>query len=281
MKRTLRITITLSVGLLIISLWGFYFAIRPFKITSPITPRHYHTAYENISFKTKDNVLIRGWFIKNKQANAKTIILLHGYPADKGDLLRSTFFLHQYYHLLYFDFRHLGESDGSYSTIGHNEILDLQAAIQYLQNRGIKDVGVWGFSLGGAVALMTAPTTPEIKAIVAEYSYARLDWMVDDYYQIPYLKRILGELSRFWAWLFLSIDIKSNSPALSAAQLKIPVLLIHSKTDRLVTFKHGLLFQQSLRHLENINSIILDEAQHGEHFTSLNQDIIDFFKRSL
>lgn len=83
-----------------------------------------------------------------------------------------------------------------------NEILDLLAAIHYLQSRHIHEVGVWGFSLGGAAALMTAPLAP------AESSYARLDWMAYDFYRIPFLKYPLGELTRLWGLLFLHYDIK-------------------------------------------------------------------------
>ena len=62
-------------------------AIRPFKIISTVTPRDFGLAYENISFQTTDQVVIRGWFIKHPNPQAKTIIILHGYPADKGNLL--------------------------------------------------------------------------------------------------------------------------------------------------------------------------------------------------
>lgn len=280
MKNTLSIII-ISILLLCISLWGFYSAIRPFKITSSVTPENYGIAYENISFKTKDNLLIRGWFIKNAHPHAKTIILLHGYPADKGDILPATLFLHKTYNLLYFDFRYLGESEGFYSTIGKNETLDLLAAIQYLHTRHINEVGVWGFSLGGAVALMTAPYAPEIKAIVAESSYARLDWMAYDYYRIPLLKYLLGELTRFWAWVFLHYDIREVSPAFSAEKLSIPVLLIHSREDNVISFENALLLKNALSHNKNTETIFIDHGRHGEHFQNYDKVIQKFYDTNL
>lgn len=281
MKNTLNIIISISVIFLFISLWGFYSAIRPFKIISSVTPKNYGIIYENISFRTKDNVLIRGWFIKSSNPHAKTIILLHGYPADKGDILPATIFLHKTYNLLYFDFRYLGESEGYYSTIGKDEIMDLRAAIQYLHTKNINEVGVWGFSLGGAVALMTAPSAPEIKAIVAESSYARLDWMAYDYYRIPLLKYPLGELTRFWGWLFLHYDIKKISPALAAEKLQIPVLLIHSKQDNVVSFENALLLKKALSHNPNAEVIFIDNAQHGEHFITYDKVIQRFYDMHL
>ena len=281
MKNILSPALLIIAALVFISLWGFYFAIRPIKITNPITPKNYGIQYESVSFRTKDGLLIRGWFIKNANSQAKTIILLHGYPADKGDILPSTLFLHKKYNLLYLDFRYLGESEGHYSTIGKNEVLDLLAAIQYLHSRNIQEVGVWGFSLGAAVALMTAPLTPAIKAIVADSSYARLDWMADDYYRIPLLRYPLAELTRLWGWIFLHFDIKNVSPAASVQQLHIPILIIHSKQDQVISFKHALLLEQSLRHNSRAKMMFVNSTMHGEHDENYEKMIMQFFADNL
>src|SRR3970040_1993558 len=82
--------------------------------------------------------------------------------------------LHEDFNLLLFDFRYLGKSDGSYSSAGAKEVEDLLAAIRFLKGRGIKKVGVWGFSMGGAVALMAIEKAPEIRAVISEPSIARL-----------------------------------------------------------------------------------------------------------
>ncbi|MEO8402510.1 MAG: hypothetical protein ABI597_12085 [Gammaproteobacteria bacterium] len=78
--------------ILLLSLVGFYLDVRPFKYTSTVKPSDLGVAYENISFRTQDNILIDGWFIPNSSQNAKTIILLHGYPADKGPIMGTIMF---------------------------------------------------------------------------------------------------------------------------------------------------------------------------------------------
>lgn len=281
MKIILNTIISLIVVLLVLSLWGFYNAIRPFKIVSTVTPKDFGIKYESVSFKTKDNVLIRGWFIPHPNPKAKTIVLLHGYPADKGNILPSTIFLHKSYNLLYFDFRYLGGSEGYYSTVGKNEVLDLLAAIQFLHSRGINEVGMWGFSLGGAVALMTAPLAPQIKAIVSESSYARLDLMTYEYYKIPLLKYPLGELTRLWGWLFLHDDIKKISPATAAEKINIPILLIHSKRDQVISYDHALLLQKSLKHNPKAQFLMIENTTHGEHFENYEKVIERFFADNL
>lgn len=281
MKYSLYILAILSASLVILSLWGFYTAIYPFKLTSSLTPANFGLNFEDISLHTTDNVQIRGWFIPNANPHVPAVILLHGYPADKGDILPLTYFLHKKYHLLYFDFRYLGQSGGSYSTLGKNEVHDLMAAIQFLKDRNINTIGVWGFSLGGAVALMTAPSVPDIKAIVAESSYARLDWLAYDFYRIPGLNYILGELMRFWGWLFLGMDIKNISPALSAKAVHIPVLIIHARDDDVIPFRHALLLEDELKYNPHAIFLFHDTGGHGAHLQKDNQAIQDFFDRYL
>jgi uncharacterized protein len=144
----LRIVLIVSALLILASVWLFYISIRPPKIVSSITPRELNMPHEQVSFTTADGLTLRGWFIPSAKKADKTLILLHGYPADKGNILPALAFLHADFNLLLFDFRYLGESEGHYSTAGAKEVEDLLAAIRFLKRRGIKEVGVWGFFHG-------------------------------------------------------------------------------------------------------------------------------------
>jgi pimeloyl-ACP methyl ester carboxylesterase len=268
-------------SIIFLSFLGFYLAIRPFKIVSSLNPGDLGLTYEEVSFKTDDNLILRGWFIPNKTQGAKTIILLHGYPADKGNILPAMAFLNKNYNLLLFDFRYLGKSEGNFSTAGKKEVLDLQAAIKYLNTRNIHEVGIWGFSLGGAVALMTAPNNPAIKAMIAESSYARLDWMAEEYYRLPLLKYLLAELTRLWGWIYLGYDLKTVAPVNAIANITIPVLLIYSSNDDVVSSRHGELLEQAASTHPNIKVIKVENLLHGHMMPDHDKVISDFFAKHL
>jgi len=263
------------------SLWGFYSSIRPPKIISRINPKDLGLNYEQVTFTTADAIKIAGWWIPAKMAKAKTLILLHGYPADKGDILPALAFLNKKYNLLFFDFRYLGQSEGSYSTAGAKEITDLTAAIQYLKMRGIDEVGVWGFSMGGAVALMTAPQTPEIKTIVSESSYARIDLMANELYRIPLLKYPLAKLTLFWTKLFLGINVREATPYESVKNLNIPILLIHSIDDKVIPFRHAQLLQEALKNNPEAEFWFEENLGHGQFGKEYQKRIEDFFDKNL
>ncbi len=263
------------------SLWGFYISIRPPKITSQITPKDLGLNYEEVSFTTADGIKLAGWYLPAQIEKAKTIILLHGYPADKGNILPAFSFLNKTYNLLLFDFRYLGQSEGKYTTAGAKEVEDLLAAIRFLKTKDINQVGVWGFSMGGAVALMTAPRAPEIKAIVSESSYASLDLMALDLYRIPILNYPLASLTKLWAKIFLGIDLKNVSPANSAKNLNIPILIVHSKNDEVIPFKNALLIQEALKNNPRAEFWFEENLIHGQLGGEYQKRIGEFFDKNL
>lgn len=264
------------------SLWGFYISVRPLRIVSSITPKDLGLDYEEVSFVSEDKVTLRGWFIRHKQSQeARTIIALHGYPADKGNILPVVGFLAEKYNLLLFDFRYLGASGGRYSTVGAEETRDLRSAIEFLKSRGIKEVGVWGFSMGAAVALMVAPQQIEVKAIVSDSSYARLDLMGPVLFRLPVLKYPLAWLTGLWAKVFLGVDLAEVSPMESAKSLNIPVLIIHSKGDSLIPFQHASLLQESLRNNSKAEFWFHENLFHGQLAPDYQRRVADFFAATL
>jgi dipeptidyl aminopeptidase/acylaminoacyl peptidase len=277
----LRIVLVVFLFLIITSLWGFYSSIRPPKIISSLTPRDLRLNYEDVSFRTADGLTLRGWYIPSAKKTAKTLILLHGYPADKGNILPVLAFLYEDFNLFLFDFRYLGESEGGYSTAGAKEIEDLLAAVQFLKSRGVKQVGVWGFSMGGAVALMAIEKAPEIRAVIAESSYASLAQMALQLFPIPLLNYPIAYLIGFWARLFLGIDVSDISPAERIRNAAIPILLIHSSADAVIPFSHARLLQQALAKNSNAEFWFNDQFAHGQLASDYRTRVRDFFLKHL
>ena len=282
MKRPMLYILIIIALLLFTSLWGFYISIKTPKIISHITPSNYSMEYEELSFKTKDNLNLSAWFIANERdPESKTIILLHGYPADKGNILPIMRFLNEKYNLLLFDFRYLGSSEGKYTTIGAKEVEDLLAAIKFLKSRGIEEVGVWGLSMGGAVALMTAKEAPEIKAIMADSAYANLNLMSYELYRIPVLRYPLGYLTALWGKLFLGMDIRKTSPELAVKNLSIPILIFHSKADEVIPFKNAERLEEALKNNPKAEFWFVEKLTHEQHPKNYQDRVLDFFERNL
>lgn len=281
MTAILRIVLIVSALLILASAWLFYISIRPPKIVSSITPRDLNMPYEQVSFPTVDGLTLRGWFIPSGKKAAKTLILLHGYPADKGNILPALAFLHADFNLLLFDFRYLGESEGSYSTAGAKEVEDLLAAIRFLKTRGIEEVGVWGFSMGGAVGLMTIDKAPEIRAVVSESSYASLTEMALQLFRVPLLNYPTAYLIGFWAKLFLGIDVRDVSPAEKIRNTTVPILITHSSSDAVIPFSQAKTLQGALINNPRAEFWFNDEFAHGQMGSDYQSRVRNFFQKNL
>jgi dipeptidyl aminopeptidase/acylaminoacyl peptidase len=277
----IRVVLIVSCFVILLSLWGFYSSIRPPRLVSALTPHNLKLAYEKVSFTTTDGVDLRGWFIPAARRGAKTVILLHGYPADKGNILPPMAFLHDDFNLFLFDFRYLGESGGSYSTAGAKEVEDLLAAIRFLKSRGIEEVGVWGFSMGGAVALMAISQAPGIRAVVAESSYASLAQMALELFPLPLLKHPIAYLVGLWAKLFLGIDLGKVSPVESVRTAKVPVLLIHSLADAVIPFSHARQLQEAMAHHAGAEFWFNEGFAHGQLHADYESRVAGFFAKHL
>jgi pimeloyl-ACP methyl ester carboxylesterase len=281
MTSIFRIILVLLACLFLISIWGFYISIRPPKIHSSITPRDLRMEYENVSFKTADGLSLRGWHVPAKKPTDKTVILLHGYPADKGNILPPLAFLHDDFNLLLFDFRYLGQSEGSYSTAGVKEVEDLLAAIQFLKTRAITEVGVWGFSMGGAVALMAIEKAPEIRAVVAESAYASLAEMALQLFRVPVVNYPIAYLIGLWAKLLLGIDLRDASPAERIRNSAIPILITHSSADAVIPFSQAKSLQRALVKNPRAEFWFSEEFAHGQLDADYQSRVRNFFKGNL
>lgn len=263
-----------------LSLINFYVSIHPPRYITPLNPGNFDINYENVSFTTSDGVLIKGWFIPNNNTD-KIIIITHGYPFDKGNIMQATYFLADHFNLLYFDFRYFGESQGSYTTVGYHEKKDFLAAVDYLKRRNITNIGALGFSLGAATIIMA--NSPDVKAIVADSSYADIDGMIKRNYAIfpLFTKMPFVWLTKLYAYLFLKIKISEMSPLKEISKIKIPILLIHAKQDSQIPLENSKLLYEASN--KNTTELWLLEGGHGTSiaYPGYEKKIINFFEKNL
>ena len=281
MQFLIKAFIFIVLFLIIFSLLTFLMSIYPPKIITNLLPSDLGLGYEEVTFKSTDNLKLSGWFIPNNKTKA-TIIVMHGYPADKANLLGIAKFLAKDFNVLLFDFRSFGESSGKYTTVGYLEKNDLMGAIEYLEKeKNISKIGLYGFSLGGAVALMN--NHENVKAIVTDSAYAKLSNMVEHMYRIFFVfKYPLYYLTKLYGILFLKIDIDRVSPVDNIKNLKVPILLIHAEKDSQIPVSEAYLLNDANKKAE---LWVVENAEHGMSH-SINPEkyekrVIGFFKENV
>ena len=127
--------------------------------------------YENVSFRTRDGLTLRGWYVPSR--NRAAMIAAPG----RGDSQRLARMLVRHgYGVLLFDRRGEGESDGDPNIFGWEAAGDLRAAVQFLQQRADVDpgrIGGIGLSVGGEAMLQAAAESGGLAAVVSDGAGSR------------------------------------------------------------------------------------------------------------
>ena len=270
-----------TAGLLGVSLWSAWLVTHPARIESGLSPKNFNLAFEEVALVAKDGVSIAGWFVPAPATQKPALVILHGYPAEKGDMLFIASALHPDFNILLIDFRYFGKSGGDYTTLGTKERLDLEAAIDFLESRGFKKAGVLGFSLGGATAIMQAERDPRIAAVVSYASFADLTILGKETYRtLPVIREILVPLMKFWAKIFWGVAAHP-APEEAARRLTTPILVVHTKPDEQIPFRHAELLKNALQNNPRAEFYFPDKGLHGELPADFEEKVKNFFLKYL
>ncbi len=185
-------------------------------------PRDLGMDFEDVFFKTPDNLELNGWFVTSKDA-AYTVLFCHGNAGNISHRLEKLkFFQGLGCNIFIFDYRGYGRSKGVPSEKGLYN--DVQGAYNYLLSRKILPEQIIGYgeSIGGAVIIDLASKN-RLSGLIIDSSISNAKDMVKIVYPfLPY-------------WVFSSRWDSLNKIRLITA----PKLMIHSINDEIVPFKLG------------------------------------------
>lgn len=188
------------------------------------------------------------------------------------------------------DLRAHGESEGKFCTYGFSEKVDISILVDSIKSRhDLSDnIGVWGQSLGGAVALQSMATDSSIRFGIIESTFSDFNNIVHDYFKyhlgfdIPFLTNYLIKRTRKITY-FEPSDVR---PYRYARKIEQPIIMAHGGLDKRISIDYGLV------NFDNLSStkkefIGIPEAKHlnlwqmgGEEyfekiFSFLNEQRID------
>jgi len=179
---------------------------------------------------------LRGWFFRNPAGSRGTLVYLHGSADNRtSGLSIARRFLARGFDVLAYDSRAHGASEGDACTYGYFEKEDLTRALDAVEARRVV---LFGVSLGAAVALQAAPVEPRIAGLVAVATFADLRSVAMERApffasaaQIEEAFRLAERRARF--------EVDAVSPVRAAADIRVPVLLVHGAADRETSAQHS------------------------------------------
>ncbi|MDW7981069.1 MAG: alpha/beta hydrolase [Verrucomicrobiales bacterium] len=183
--------------------------------------------FEDVVFRAADGVQLHGWFfpaVPGENDSGLVVLVCHGNGGNISHRLELYRVLLECGVAVFaFDYRGYGRSAGRPSEAG--TYLDAQAAYNWLRRRGYapEQIVCYGESLGGGVVSELA-IREKVGGVVIQGGFSSLADIGSEL--MPWLP--VRRLARN------KYDTKSKLP-----QIRVPVLLMHSRADELIGFHHA------------------------------------------
>lgn len=218
--------------------------INPPRVQGADHPTRWGLEYTDVEFTSRDGVRLRGWLFDAPDApvdgSRPAVIVCHGYSGDKSPHINLAFWFQAAgIPLLLFDFRNHGASDCGPTSIGYYERFDVLAAVDWLAARGHKRIGLYGFSMGAAIALAAASLSPRIACVVSDSGFAHLRPVLAEVVRQKLRVRGLDQLMEAMIWRLaefrLGCDLREADPVHAARHIgRRPLLIIHGTRDEVI-----------------------------------------------
>ena len=231
--------------------------IKPGKAPVFETPDKYNLDYENVTFKTQDNVTLSGWLIKG--GNEKLIIQSHfgvqcsrcGFTINGKGLIermlwsKDIHFLNQAsylvkagYSVLMYDLRNHGQSQegtNKWITWGLDERLDVLAAINFISNHDDyknTKIGLLSICMGAASSTFAFGMEKEMKNFKNLKSMIAVQPLTYDYFleNLGLPKFILNSGSNY-SKNKRNTDLTGDSFLPYIKEISIPTMIIQNQND--------------------------------------------------
>lgn len=185
------------------------------------------------TIRLKSNKEIECWLVKIPDSKG-TVILFHGYSGEKSSMLdKSKVFNELGYSTFLVDFMGSGGSEGSQTTIGFYEAMQVSTCFNYLKDNGEENIYLFGTSMG-AVAIMKAISDYEIKprGIVIECPFGTMYETVSARFKIMNLPAFpMAGLLVFWGGVQNGFWAFGHQPVKYAKQINCATLLLYGGQD--------------------------------------------------
>jgi len=257
--------------------------------TELLEPRDAGLPQEDLVLTTDEGYTLSCWFVRQPAKARGTIVYLHGVGDCKiGGVPYARMFFGKGFNVFLYDSRRHGASEGPYCTYGFHEKRDLSLVLDYLKSRteaGVERIGVFGTSMGAAVALQSAAVDSRIDAIVAEASFTDLRTVMVDYQKriikLPW--HFLRNLAMSRSQKLAGFKARFVSPIHAVKNVNKPVLFIHGTDDTRIRSEYSRALYDNANQPKELLLI-----HRGDHTDLLNvggsdyeRRIMEFFEKYL
>lgn len=227
----------------------------------PFTPREWGMPFEDVYFRTPDNLTLNAWLIR-ASADSPMVMWFHGNAGNIADRLDNARLLFDRgLSLFMVDYRGYGKSEGRPSEKGI--YLDGHAAYEHIVSQaGVAPDGliVFGRSLGSCVAVRVASKNP-CAGVILESAFTNMADMARATLPLPGLGIFKDKF-----------DCLGRISSVST-----PILFFHGDKDEIVPYKFGRELFEAARGDKDFYTI--KGAHHNDTYIVGRKEYFDRFEQ--
>ena len=205
--------------------------------------------FREVRFRSTDGLTLTAWW-SSRESSPRAAVLVHARGGSKRSpyvLETALIYARAGFNVLALDLRSRGGSEGRFLTAGYQEVHDVRGALSWLERQGFDagEVMLHGWSTGAVTVVRAAPGTG-VAAVVEESGYADLPILLGN--RLPGKSGPSDLLCRvaFLTARALKVDfdpwaLRPREEAERLYEEGVPLLIIHSRDDRVVPFEHARL----------------------------------------
>ena len=222
---------------------------------------------KTISIASEDGIKLSALITYTAQDTVHgSVILLHGIRGRKEHFQKISRQLNdQGFHAIAMDLRAHGESGGQYCTFGHFEKKDVSALIDYLiEKEQMKNIGVWGQSLGGAVALQSLAHDDRLAFGIIESTFNKFTNTVHNYtkyfagFNVDFLTNdVINRAGRL-----AGFNPSKINPEEICKNIEQPIFIGHGGQDKRIPASWGRANYEAVKSIKK-EFVLVDQAGHG------------------
>nr|QBK93140.1 MAG: fermentation-respiration switch protein [Pithovirus LCPAC403] len=228
---------------------------------------HYNIPIKEVKYPSHDGIQLHGLYIKHENHDKHDnpiILFFHGNASTVSEWIRFTKRYYKWgYSVFMMEYRGYGECEGTpkEDLIYEDAMTTYRYVVNHLKYSKRKII-LNGVSLGGAICINLASKV-DVAATVVDSSFTSMADMADIF--IPYVGSYLCKLS------FNSIDL--------IKRVRSPVLIIHSKDDRMIPFEMG---KRLCRNAKRGTLIETSGSHNNSNWSSdVSRSIRNFFDKAI
>ncbi|MFA5289426.1 MAG: alpha/beta hydrolase [Candidatus Izemoplasmatales bacterium] len=199
---------------------------------------------ETFWIDTHQSIRLKAYFLPAEVDNNRYVVIAHGYSYTHHGAVKYAQMMRELgFHVLMYDERYHGESEGDMCTMGYLEQHDLYDAISYLYERFGPDIilGTYGESMGAATAILEHQFDNRVRFVISDCGFADLKMLLTYLYRLRHLPKYpfiwAADLCFYWK---TKVRFHALSPIKAVKHAKVPMLFMHGESDRFIPKDHSI-----------------------------------------